>query len=579
MSYSGADPDALAVYTAQTLDAADALRPIDARLDTVEALLRRALPKPPAVRSQVQGYARLARKTRELGERVGRFGLKLRDALGGPSSKTPMSMDGLLFPLRTDSPPKPVGWDGWDRKERAAYLKQTDPQIVGATIVNPYDIGRVFAAAGKGLVNGVLGAVDGIANTATFGLAPDLDPAFADEDTAASFTVGRWTGTIATGVAAPEVLAKLAPAVGAQTATGFLARRGVDVAVGAASDASLDRHHTPGSMAAAGLTGGVAGGALDGAAQAYTAWRVSTIEPTVISHGFDSVEEWQAFSAKLHDGLAAAGYPDAQAAVQGSGATGRSYKTGMPFDVGRVSDLDVAVTGRGLLCDAEATGIEMRSGGMRTAPVPYRVQKALGVADLLKGLTADTGPPREDHGLREPSRGRRAQALHPSPQGVTPWPTSSPHWSVDPTCSPAPSIAGPSRSTTGSPSSRWSPTGSPRSTSARPISTRCSPSSGRSPTTPASTDPSPTCTSRRSVARSTRRSWCGPRGSWPWPPRWRMPTTRSRPTTRSACSAWSRPTASTSSPPWAWAVTARPRSGSPIARANRAKVRSGSRRR
>ena len=65
----------------------------------------------------------------------------------------------------------------------------------------------------------------------------------------------------------------------------------------------------------------------------------------------------------------------------------------MPFDVGRVSDLDVAVTGRQLLDDAEAAGIQMRSRGMRTAPVPHRVQRALGVADLLKDLTVDTGRP------------------------------------------------------------------------------------------------------------------------------------------------------------------------------------------
>lgn len=393
MSYSGADPDALAAYAAQSLDAADALRPIDVRLDTVEATLRRALPDPPRVGGQVEGFAKLARDTRALAERVGRFGLKLRDALGGPTAKTPMAMGGLLFPNRADSPPRPVGWDGWDRKERAAYLKRVDRQLVTANIVNPYDVGRVVATAGKGLVNGVLGAVDGIANTATFGLAPDLDPAFTDGDTGTSFTIGRWAGTIATGVGAPEALAKVVPAVGTQTATGFAARRGVDVAVGAASDASLDRHHTPGSMASAGLLGGLTGGVLDGVAGAYTAWKVSTTEPTLISHGFDSVDEWRAFSARLHEGLAEAGYPDARAAVQGSGATGRSYKTGAPFDVGRVSDLDVAVTGDDLLADALALGVEPRSGGRRTEPVKYGPRAVLGLADLLKELSAETGRP------------------------------------------------------------------------------------------------------------------------------------------------------------------------------------------
>lgn len=393
MSYSGADPDALATYTAQSLDAADSLRPIEIRLDTVEALLKRALPKPPHVDAQIEGYAKLAKGTRTLADRVGRFGLKLRDALGGPTSKVPMSMEGLLFPNRVDSPPRPVGWDGWDRTERAAYLKQVDRSLTTANIVNPYDVGHGIKTAAKNLVNGVLGAVDGVANTATFGLSPDLHPAFDDGDTEGSFTIGRWAGTIATGVAAPAILAERVPLLGAQTATGFAARRGVDVAVGAASDASLDRHHTPGSMAAAGATGGLLGGVFDGAASAYTAWKVSTIEPTVISHGFDSIDDWQAFSAKLHQGLADAGYPDARAAVQGSGATGRSYKTGAPFDVGRVSDLDVAVTGDDLLADALALGVEPRSGGRRTEPIKYGVTRVLELADVLKELSADTGRP------------------------------------------------------------------------------------------------------------------------------------------------------------------------------------------
>lgn len=393
MSYSGADPDALAAYAAQTIDAAESLRPLQERLAVVEGLLRRALPRPPSVKASVQGFTRLTKRTRELGERAGRFGLRLRDAMDGPTTKRPMAMDGLLFPARTGSPPRPVGWAGWSSGERARYLRAVDPQVRAITIANPYDIGRVARDAGKGLVNGVLGSADGIANTLTFGLAPDIPPAFRDGDQETAFTVGRFGGTIATGVAVPVALARAVPVLGTQTAAGFVARRGVDVAVGAASDASLDRHHTPGSMTAAGLTGGLVGGVVDGVASAYTAARIAAIEPPTIPHGFDSIEAWEAFARKAHEGLAAAGYPEARAAVQGSGATGVSFRTGEPFDVGRLSDIDLAVASAQLLRDAAAAGAPLRSGGMRTAPLSPGVQRLVDIADTMRRLSDDAGRP------------------------------------------------------------------------------------------------------------------------------------------------------------------------------------------
>lgn len=394
MSFSGADPDALAAFAAQAIDAADALRPIDERLATVEALVERAAPNGPSVHAQVAGFAKLGRRTQDLGERVGTFGRKLRAALGGPSTKAPMAMAGVLFPNRADSPPRPVGWAQWSLKDRARYLKETDPVLRHMRLANPADVGAIVRTAGRGLVNGVVGEVDGVANTLTFGLAPDLGPVFGG-DAAAGFAAARWAGTVATGVAAPGILAEVAPAVGAQTTAGFIARRGVDVAVGAASDASLDRHHTPGGMAAAGLAGGLLGGALDGAGQAYAAWRISNVEVPTISHGFDSIADWERFSTRLHDGLATAGYPEAAGVVQGSGATGRSFKTGVPFDVGRTSDLDVAIGGVDLLHDAGALGVKFRTGGMRTEPVPVWAQEQLGLRTLLRELSAETGRPVE----------------------------------------------------------------------------------------------------------------------------------------------------------------------------------------
>ena len=160
----------------------------------------------------------------------------------------------------------------------------------------------------------------------------------------------------------------------------------------AASEASLDRDATVGSMATAGLEGGAFGAAFDGAGQAYAAWRISRVEVPTIAHGFDSIADWAAFSAKLHDGLAAAGYPDAVAVVQGSGATGRSFETGLTFDLNRVSDLDVAVASDRMLADA-AEHIKLWSRGMRTPPVAPKLQRQLGVAELLAGLSADVDRP------------------------------------------------------------------------------------------------------------------------------------------------------------------------------------------
>ena len=392
MSFSGADPDALADYAAQAIDAADSLRPIDERLATVEALLKRAVPHPPSVHGAVDGFARFGRRTRELGERVGTFGRRLRDALGGPSSTVPMTMRGLLFPGQATSPPRPVGWERWSAKDRARYLREADPTIAGIKTVKPTAVGRLAKVAGQGLVNGVVGEVDGVLNTVSFGLAPDLAPAFRKGDAAAGFDVGRWSGTIATGVAAPEAIGDLAPSVGARTATGFVARRGVDAAVAAATEASVDRHATAGSMATAGLTGGVLGGILEGGGQTFAAWRIAHVDVPTISHGFDSIADWQAFSAKLHDGLAAAGYPEARGAVQGSAATGRSFVGGEPFDLGRVSDLDVAIAGDRMLADA-AERIKLWSKGMRTPPVSPKLQRQLGVDELLAVLSADLDRP------------------------------------------------------------------------------------------------------------------------------------------------------------------------------------------
>ncbi|MED9649857.1 hypothetical protein RCN49_07995 [Escherichia marmotae] len=51
------------------------------------------------------------------------------------------------------------------------------------------------------------------------------------------------------------------------------------------------------------------------------------------------------------------GYPGAVSYMQGSSVSGVSFSTGQPFDVGRVSDFDVAISHPELYKRAEQLGI------------------------------------------------------------------------------------------------------------------------------------------------------------------------------------------------------------------------------
>jgi len=394
VSYSGADPDLLAAYAAQSLNAAEALGPVESRLHELEVTLPRAVPHAPKIHDLVDRFVRLEQRTRSLGERVGVFGTKLRAALGGPSAKAPMAMNGLLFPNRPDSPPRPVGWDTWSADVRTAYLKAVDPAITGIRTTNPYAVGRIAGVAGKSLVNALAGTLDGITNTVTFGAAPDLGPAFTAGDEAMAYGIGKVSGTVATGVAAPEAAGELAPVLGEQSMEGFVARRGVDMVLGAATDASLNPGHSPRSMLEAGAVGAAVGGALDGAGHAYAAWKIAQTEPTVIAHGFDSVAQWEQFSGQLYARFAEAGYPDAEAAVQGSAALGFSPHKGWAFDGGpKQSDFDIAVASEQLVADVTAAGLKPRSGGIRTPPLNRKALQAVGLAEAARELSETAGRP------------------------------------------------------------------------------------------------------------------------------------------------------------------------------------------
>ena len=104
-----------------------------------------------------------------------------------------------------------------------------------------------------------------------------------------------------------------------------------------------------------------------------------------VPKGFATPGEFQGFSADLHKGLAAR-YPGTEAFVAGSAVTGRKFTTGAPFDEGRLSDFDIALSGESIFEAAKARKIQLRGGGRRTAPLGPRDVSGLGLWDLQQSL-------------------------------------------------------------------------------------------------------------------------------------------------------------------------------------------------
>jgi RHS repeat-associated protein len=111
----------------------------------------------------------------------------------------------------------------------------------------------------------------------------------------------------------------------------------------------------------------------------------------VVPHGFSTADDFANFSGRLHGGLSDAGYGNTRAAFQGSSVTGHSYRTGVPFDVGRVSDFDIALTGDDVFSAAQSVKIGLRSGGVRTGPLRAGDLEALGLTGLRADLSSLAG--------------------------------------------------------------------------------------------------------------------------------------------------------------------------------------------
>jgi filamentous hemagglutinin len=92
--------------------------------------------------------------------------------------------------------------------------------------------------------------------------------------------------------------------------------------------------------------------------------------------------QFQQFASDLYAGLTGAGYGDAVATVQGSGATNQSHETGRSFDDGRVSDYDVALQSPLLVQRAIELGISLHGA------LSDEAAARLGLGDLRAQLSA-----------------------------------------------------------------------------------------------------------------------------------------------------------------------------------------------
>ena len=111
--------------------------------------------------------------------------------------------------------------------------------------------------------------------------------------------------------------------------------------------------------------------------------------------GFANEQAFQLFGDKLKNGLQQAGYNDVTPLFQGSSVTGVSHDKEEAFDVGRVSDFDIALASSNLIELAKSKGIKIRDGGtgFRTGQIQDDELKILGLFDLQRQLSDDAGRP------------------------------------------------------------------------------------------------------------------------------------------------------------------------------------------
>ena len=143
--------------------------------------------------------------------------------------------------------------------------------------------------------------------------------------------------------------------------------------------------HQDGLLQVFGTIAMVAGTLADGLTIAQQLAR-----PGVVPLGFANRVEFETFGNKLMRGVDE-GYPGADAAFQGSSVTGFRFRDGMPFDVGRVSDFDIALAGDDIFEAAIRAGAKLRGNGTRTEPLKAMMMQRMGLDTLQQELMLIAG--------------------------------------------------------------------------------------------------------------------------------------------------------------------------------------------
>ncbi|MEV4516695.1 hypothetical protein AB0K00_48055 [Dactylosporangium sp. NPDC049525] len=111
-----------------------------------------------------------------------------------------------------------------------------------------------------------------------------------------------------------------------------------------------------------------------------------------VPEGFRDFHDFQQYSTRVRDQMREQ-YPDLDMGFQGSAVTGRSADDGSPFDQGRTSDYDVAISGESIYAAARERGIAFRGDGVSTGPLSDADLHALGLDDIVARASADAGRP------------------------------------------------------------------------------------------------------------------------------------------------------------------------------------------
>ena len=113
----------------------------------------------------------------------------------------------------------------------------------------------------------------------------------------------------------------------------------------------------------------------------------------LLPYGFRTPEEFTRFGQMLHGGLRDAGHDEVQVFLRGGSFEGRNWRTREPFNMGRTSDVDIALASPVLFQRASDIGVKLRGAGTRTGELTSHQLSELGLRDLANVLKTQVGQP------------------------------------------------------------------------------------------------------------------------------------------------------------------------------------------